>query len=287
MKASICIVNLNAGKHLGPCLSSLKDTLGDMSFETIVVDNHSRDGSNRYIQSNFPETKLIENKRNEGYTRAMNQAMDYASGEFVIFLNPDSTCEPDALKKLIYFMETDSSIGICGPKVLNDDGTFQKSCRRGIPRPQAVFSYFLGLSNKYPNNINFTGYHLNHLDENEVNEVEAVSGSCSVIRKDVIEEIGLLDERFFAYQEDSDYCFRAKDKGWKIFYYPESIIYHIGGVGGANSFPFRAIFEWHRSYYKLFIKHFSKDYSPIFNLIYFLIMFSKLIFSEGKYLLNQ
>ena len=74
-----------------------------MSFETIVVDNHSRDGSNRYIQSNFPETKLIENKRNEGYTRAMNQAMDYASGEFVIFLNPDSTCEPDALKKLIYF----------------------------------------------------------------------------------------------------------------------------------------------------------------------------------------
>jgi len=144
-----------------------------------------------------------------------------------------------------------------------------------------------GLSNKYPNNKNFTGYHLNHLDENEINEVEAVSGSCSVIRKDVIEEIGSLDERFFAYQEDSDYCFRAKDKGWNIFYYPESIIYHIGGVGGANSFPFRAIFEWHRSYYRLFIKHFSKDYSPIFNLIYFLIMFSKLIFTEGKYLLNQ
>ena len=272
---------------MGPCLSSLKDTLGDISFETIVVDNHSWDGSNRYIQSNFPETTLIENKRNEGYTRAMNQAMGYASGEFVIFLNPDSTCEPGALKKLIHFMETDSSIGICGPKVLNDDGTFQKSCRRGIPRPQAVFSYFLGLSNKYPNNKNFTGYHLNHLDENEVNEVEAVSGSCSAIRKDVIEEIGLLDERFFAYQEDTDYCFRAKDKGWKIFYYPDSIIYHIGGVGGANSFPFRAIFEWHRSYYRLFIKHFSRDYSPIFNLIYFLIMFSKLIFTEGKYLLNQ
>jgi len=125
------------------------------------------------------------------------------------------------------------------------------------------------------------------LDENEVNEVEAVSGSCSAIRKDVIEEIGSLDERFFAYQEDSDYCFRAKDKGWNIYYYPESIIYHIGGVGGANSFPFRAIFEWHRSYYRLFTKHFSKDYSPIFNLIYFLVMFSKLIFTEGKYLLNQ
>ena len=148
MKASICIVNLNARKHLGPCLSSLKDTLGDIPFETIVVDNHSWDGSSRYIESNFPETTLIENKRNEGYTRAMNQAMGYATGEYVIFLNPDSTCEPDALKKLIYFMETDSSIGICGPKVLNDDGTFQKSCRRGIPRPQAVFSYFLGLSNK-------------------------------------------------------------------------------------------------------------------------------------------
>ena len=287
MKASICIVNLNARKHLGPCLSSLKDTLGDIPFETIVVDNHSWDGSSRYIQSNFPETKLIENKRNEGYTRAMNQAMGYASGEFVIFLNPDSTCEPDALKKLIYFMETDSSIGICGPKVLNDDGTFQKSCRRGIPRPQAVFSYFLGFAKKYPHNKKFTGYHLNHLDENEINEVDAVSGSCSVIRKNVITEIGLLDERYFAYQEDSDYCFRAKEKGWKIVYNPESIIRHIGGAGGAGSYPFRAIFEWHRSYYRLYTKHFSQDYWPLFNLFYSLIMFGKLIFAEGKFLLRR
>ena len=287
MKASICIVNLNARKHLGPCLSSLKDTLGDIPFETIVVDNHSWDGSNSYIQSNFPETTLIENKRNEGYTRAMNQAMGYASGEFVILLNPDSTCEPDALKKLINFMETDPSIGICGPKVLNADGTFQKSCRRGIPRPQAVFSYFLGLSNKYPNNKNFTGYHLNHLDENEVNEVEAISGSCSVIRKDVIDEIGFLDERFVIYQEDSDYCFRAKNKGWKIVYYSKSIINHIGGAGGTSSFPFKNIFEWHRSYYKLYIKYFFRDYSPAFNFIYFFIIFSKLILTEIKYLLNR
>lgn len=287
MIVSVCIVNLNAKKHLGPCIESLELALNGLSFETILVDNNSRDGSSNFIESTFPNITLIQNKRNEGYTYAMNQALSQSSGKYVLLLNPDSTCEPNSINKLIQFMDTNRTTGICGPKVVNEDGTFQKSCRRGIPRPQAVFSYFLGLSAKFPMDERFTGYHLNHLDENEIHEVEAVSGSCSVFRRTVMEDIGLLDEQYFAYQEDSDYCFRAKEKGWKISYFPESIINHIGGEGGANSVPFRAIFEWHRSYYLLYQKHFAKDYSFLFNLLYSGVMFCKLIFAEGKYLLNR
>ncbi|MDC0480368.1 glycosyltransferase family 2 protein [Candidatus Marinimicrobia bacterium] len=287
MKASVCIVNLNARKHLGLCIDSLNTALDGYASEIILVDNNSHDGSVEYLQSNYPVVFLIQNSRNEGYTKAMNQALQQAEGDYIFILNPDSRCDAYSLAKLIDFMESDPSIGICGPKVLNEDGSFQKSCRRGIPRPQAVFSYFLGLSNRYPNDTRFTGYHLNHLDENEINEVEAVSGSCCIVKKEVFESIGLLDEQFFAYQEDSDFCFRAKKGGWKIIYNPNSIMTHIGGKGGADSVPFRAIFEWHRSYYLLYQKHFSSDYSRPFNLFYSAIMFCKLIFAEGKYLLSH
>ena len=234
MRASICIVNLNAKKHLDSCLNSLESAMGNIPFETIVVDNNSYDGSVKLIEKKYTEVICIKNGRNEGYTRAMNMALLKAKGDYRIILNPDATCEEGSLSKIIQVMESDLSIGICGPKVVNEDGSFQKSCRRGIPRPQAVFSYFLGLANRYPTDERFTGYQLNHLDEDETNEVDAVSGSCSVIREKLINDIGLLDERYFAYQEDSDYCFRAKENGWKILYYPKSIINHIGGAGGAG-----------------------------------------------------
>ena len=143
------------------------------------------------------------------------------------------------------------------------------------------------MSTKFPKNTRFTGYHLNHLNEDEINEVEALSGSCSVIRRAVVEEIGFLDERFIIYQEDSDYCFRAKEKGWKIFYNPNSIINHIGGAGGTSSFPFKNIFEWHRSYYKLYIKYFYKDYSIVFSIFYFSLMFAKFILTEIFALLKR
>ena len=174
-----------------------------------------------------------------------------------------------------------------GPKVISSDGSFQRSCRRGVARPAAVFSYFIGLAKRYPNDQRFTGYHLNHLDENEINEVSGVSGSCMVIRRETLKDIGYFDEQFFAYQEDSDYCLRAKESGWKVYYNPHSIVKHIGGMGGANSVPMKAIFEWHRSYYKYYFKHFADDYSMIFNIFYSIAMAGKLIFAEVKYLIKQ
>ena len=138
----------------------------------------------------------------------------------MLLLNPDTIVLPGAFNELVAYLESHPEVGICGPKVLNRDGTLQKACQRGVSRPWAAFSYFSGLSALFPHSKFFGGYLLNYLDEDEIHEVDGISGSCMLIRRQVIEQIGYLDERFFAYQEDADYCFQAKKAGWKVVYLP-------------------------------------------------------------------
>ena len=286
MDISFCIVNLNAKKYLSNCLKSIPGSTKLDSIEIIVVDNNSYDGSANFLIEKYPDIKLIRNRRNKGYTKAMNQALRSSNGEYKVVLNPDTLLMHDSIDILIDQMRSDRNIGIVGPKVINEDGSFQKSCRRGIARPAAVFSYFLGLSERYPSNKRFTGYHLNYLDENTLNEVNGVSGSCMIIFDKLIDDIGYFDERYFAYQEDSDYCLMAINNGWKIYYNPEAVVKHFGGKGGAHSLPSKAIFEWHRSYVRYYFKHFSSDYSFLFNVFYYTIMVGKLIFAETKNLIK-
>ncbi len=279
MDVSVCIVNLNAKKHLDKCIKTIPKAIGLYEYEIIVVDNNSKDGSRNFIKKNFPLVSLLVNYYNDGYTRAINKALKKSLGNYKVVLNPDTILMPNSIGLLIKFLKENDSIGIVGPKVINNDGSFQPSCKRGIARPYAVFSYFFGLSKLFPKNRKFAEYHLSYLDHNEINEVNGVSGSCMVFRENVINDIGFFDEQYFAYQEDSDFCLRAQENGWKIYYNPNSIIKHLGGQGGANSVPFKAIFEWHNSYYKYYFKHFSNDYSILFNIFYSIIMFVKLIFS--------
>ena len=241
---SFCIVNLNAKNHLISCLKSISMSTKCAFFEIIVVDNNSNDGSIELLRHQYPEVKLIINLRNYGYTKAINQALRLSKGKYKVVLNPDTELMPKSIDIMINHMKSSKNIGIVGPKVLNKDGSFQKSCRRGVATPRAVFSYFLGLSEKYPKNKKFTEYHLNHLDENIIHEVSGVSGSCMMINNDLINKIGYFDERYFAYQEDSDYCLTAINNGWKIYYNPDAIVVHHGGRGGAHYLPFKANFEW-------------------------------------------
>lgn len=287
MDVSFCVVNLNAKNHLNDCLISIPGSLDTTSYEIIITDNNSNDGSVEYIREHYPNVSVITNSRNEGYTKAINQALKCSKGDYKVILNPDSILMPNSISQILQFLRSDDSIGIVGPKVIDDSGVFQRSCRRGIARPAAVFSYFLGLSKLFPSDKKYTGYHLNHLNTDDINEVSGVSGSCMVIRKNVIDDIGYFDEQYFAYQEDSDYCLTAKNNGWKIYYYPESIVKHIGGQGGSHSVRSRAIFEWHRSYVRYFYKHFANDYPNIFNIFYLIIMIAKLIFTQITYLIKK
>jgi len=273
---SVCIVTYKARDLLHECLYSLYENTQLPGLEVIVVDNGSLDGVGEMLQQEYPAVQFIQNDENAGFTRPMNQALRVASGGYLLQLNPDTLILPNALDQLVGFMESNIEVGICSPKVLNRDHTLQKSCRRGEPKPWAMISYFLGLSALFPRSKFFGGYHLNYMDENAIHEVAGVSGSCMLIRREVIDQIGYLDERFFAYQEDTDFCFRARQAGWRIYYLPQAQIIHYGGKGGSRVEPYRSIVEWHKSYWLYYRKHLAKDYFFFFNWIYYFLMALKL-----------
>jgi GT2 family glycosyltransferase len=277
---SVCIVSYRVRDLLRDCLRSLYQNTR-LSFEVIVVDNASQDGVVEMLQQEYPQIRLVENQDNAGYTRPMNQALRLGRGRYLLQLNPDTLVLPEAIDRLVAFMDQHPEVGICGPKVLNRDLTLQKPCRRGEPRPWAVLTYFLGLSALFPNSPFFSRYLMTYLDEDVTHPVDGVAGSCMLVRRALIDQIGYLDERYFAYQEDADFCFRARQAGWRVYYMPQAQIIHYGSLGGSRVQPYRSIYEWHRSYFLYYRRHLAKDYFFLFNWLYYLAMGIKLVWSLG------
>ncbi len=272
---SVCTVTYKARDLLRDCLHSLEENT-QIKYEVIVVDNGSKDGIEEMLDQEFSGVRFIQNHNNAGFTRPMNQALCVGQGRYLLQLNPDTLVKPQALDRLVQFMDTHPEAGICGPKVLNRDGTLQAPCRRGESRPWAVISYFTGLSALFPHSKFFGQYLMSYMDENQTHLVDGVAGSCMLIRKEVIDQIGYLDEQFFAYQEDADFCFRARQVGWQVVYMPEAEIIHYGSMGGSRVEPYRSIFEWHRSYFRYYRKNLAQDYLFLFNWLYYLAMAFKL-----------
>lgn len=273
----VCIVTRSSRGIILDCLTSLYEQTQGLQLDVVVVDNDSHDGTVDEVREKFPNVKLILNSENFGYSKAVNQGLSILDAKYYVLLNPDATILDRALPRLINFMEDTPQAGICVPKVMNSDGTIQLQCRRGEARPGEVFAYFLGLANRYPHDTRFTGYLLNHLDNEKVNEVKAVSGSCMMIRRAVIDQIGYLDERYFAYQEDTDYCFHARKVGWKVYYVPLAQVIHLGGRGGSSVNPYFGVYQWHRSYYLYYRKNLARDYPFWFHPFYYSVMLAKLI----------
>lgn len=284
---SICIVNFQAKAFLRKCLHSIDENTHGQLYEVIVSDNGSTDGSVEMLREEFPEVKVLTHSQNQGFSKPMNKAMQVAQGKYVLLLNPDTLVHEGAIGKLAAFLEENPKVGIVGPKVLNPDGTLQKPCRRSEARPWDVFAYFLGLSKLFPKNPKFSGYFMGYMDEDVVHEVHGVSGSCMLIRREVIDQIGYLDEQFFAYQEDADYCLRARKAGWKVYYYPKAEIIHFGGMGGSKIQPWRSVIAWHKSYYLYYRKHFADDYPLLFNGFYYSLMGLKLGFALLRNMLSR
>jgi GT2 family glycosyltransferase len=287
---SICIVTFQSRDYLRGCLKSILSNRPQHSIEIIVVDNKSEDGTLEMLSSEFPKVKVIENQCNDGYTRPMNQALRQATGQILVQLNPDTILQPDTLDIVIDYMQSHPEIGICTPKILNGDGSMQWQCRRGEARPWDVFTYFTRLSKLFPKSPFFGGYLMAYKGEDEIYEVKAVSGACMFINRSVVEKIGYLDETFFAYQEDTDYCFRARLAGWKIVYYPLVKIVHFGAEGGTRVHPYRSAIAWHRSYFLYYRKWMAKDYFFLLNWLFYGLMavkfclaMVKIFFSREKY----
>lgn len=269
---SICIVGINAIDYLRNCIASIYSSVIGVSYEIIYVDNHSNDCSIQILEEEFPQVKIIKNETNLGFSKANNQAIHISKGRLLLLLNPDTLVGEKSIQVLVDYLAAHPKTGIVGPKILNSDGSFQPHCKRGEARPWEVICYFFTLSQLFPHHPFFSGYLQGHLDENEINNVPAISGSCMLFRREVIVQIGLLDEVFFSYQEDTEYCFRARTAGWNVTYVPTAPIIHFGGKGGSRVTPYKSIYEWHRSYYLYYKKHLAGDYFFILNwFIYFLI----------------
>ena len=277
MTLSIVIVNYNTETLLRGCLESVYAGANGTPFDILVADNNSRDHSVAMIRSEFPQVKVIENASNVGFSKANNHLIAQSDADYVLLLNPDTLVLDDAIERVVKYMEAHPKVGICGCRVLNADHTLQLACRRSIPTPKVAFFRLAGLSALFPNSRTLARYNLTYEDPEKTHEVDAVSGAFLMIRRQTIEDIGLLDERFFMYGEELDWCLRAKQAGWSVVYYPEAQIVHYKGESTKYNSR-KAAFEFYRAMYLFHKKHFAKDHSPVTNLfIYAGIIFRAML----------
>lgn len=263
---SICMVSLNCRRVVEDCLVSLRAS-EFQDFEIFVADNGSVDGTLEYLRTQN-DVYLIENGYNAGFTKGTNQGIAASSGRYVLWLNTDTILRPDSLGTLIGFLEAHPRAGIAGPKVLNADGTFQPQCKRGLPTPLASLCYVTGIDRLFPRNPEVSRYLLRSVSEEEASIVTGVSGCCLLTRREVVDHVGPLDEEMFGFGEDLDWCVRAANAGWEVWYYPGSVIVHLKGQGGAHSKPYRKIRGMHGCMWLFYKKHLRRRYmAPVTALV--------------------
>ncbi len=278
---SIIIVNYNVRDFLMHALESIQRAVVTIPHEIFIVDNASVDGSVEMVKNRFPDVNLIENQINKGFAAANNQAMKASSGEFIVLINPDTVVQEDTFSRLIEFMEKNPDAGAATCKILNPDGSFSVDSRHSIPTPMTAFWKQIGFSRLFPKSKIFAGYNLTYLDENEIYPVDAISGSFMFIRRAAFEKVGYLDEDYFMYCEDVDYCYRITRSGWKVYYAPVSDIIHYKGESTKkNNLDY--VLNFNKSLYLFYKKHFHKKYFSLFAWIILLGIFLRGVFIYSK-----
>jgi GT2 family glycosyltransferase len=261
MDLSIIIVNYNTKDLLKQTIQSVIDTINGIDYQIIIIDNASKDGSCDMVKKAFDDkTILIESMDNEGYAKANNKGIKLAKGRYILLLNSDTVVIEDCIQKCIDYMDKATDIGVLGCKIVLPDGKLDRACKRGFPTPEASLYYMLKLDKLFPSQKKYGKYNLTYLDENETNQVDSVVGAFMMIRREVIGQVGMLDEDFFMYGEDLDWCYRIKESGWNIVYYPEAQIIHYKGASSKKK-RWKTIYEFHRAMYLFYNKHYFKKYN--------------------------
>ena len=266
MNLSIIIVSWNVKEDLGNCLRSIEENKPREEFEIIVVDNASTDGSVDTIKKDFPDVKIIANSENSGFSAANNQAIRTAKGQYIFLLNPDTIVYPNSLDTLITFLDDHTDVGACGPKFLGSDGEVHFSVGY-VPTFRSLiygrtFLRSLGVFRRRHKELTARNFNFERTAD-----VDQLSGAALMVRRPVMEEIGLMDESFFMYYEDVDLCLRIRKAGFKIVYVPESVITHIGGRSSGQVSARRRIMLY-RSLFVYFRKHRGRFATGLFGLIF-------------------
>ena len=222
---TIVLVNYNTGHLFDRLFSTLAAAQGNLKIQTMLVDNASRDNSAQILSNKYPSVELIENSNNVGFGRANNQAISRMRGRYLLLLNTDAFVSPDTLVKTLNFMKQSPRCGILGVKLVGEDGSLQPSCRY-FPTPWNVFLAANGLGRFFPHTRLVDDMSSDH---GSIRECDWVPGCYYLVRREVIDQIGLFDPKLFLYYEEVDHCCRARQAGWKVTYYADTEVVHIGG----------------------------------------------------------
>jgi len=277
LMVSIIIVSWNARDYLMQCLASLFAGACRHPMEVIVVDNASTDGSAESVARDYPGVQLIRNATNLGFARANNIGISAATGKYVCLINSDVKVLPDCINRLVEYQEEHPDVGMVGPRVIGGNGKLQRSCR-GFPTVWNMFCRALALDTIFPKIRLFTGYSLRYWPQETCRAVDILSGCFWLVRRQALADVGLLDESFFMYGEDMDWCQRFWKHGWKLAFVPSAEAIHYGGASSANA-PVRFYIERHRAD----LQYWQKHHSSLAVASYFLITCLHLLLRLGGY----
>ncbi len=266
MEISVVIVNYNVKHFLEQCLHSVYKSLEQLDGEVFVVDNNSVDGSCQMVKQKFPEVCLIENKDNVGFSKANNQAIKLCKGKYILLLNPDTFLQEDTLAKCVDFCNAHPNAGGLGVKMIDGKGEFLPESKRSLPTPEVSFYKIFGLSSLFPKSKLFGKYHLGYLDKDSNHKVEILAGAFMMLRKSVLDEVGVLDEAFFMYGEDIDLSYRIIKAGYDNYYFSDTTIIHYKGESTK-----KGSINYVMVFYKAMIifanKHFSSKNAWVYKLL--------------------
>jgi len=275
---SVVIVNFNAGEFLSDAVASVFAQSAP-PVECIVVDNASRDDSIEMLRTRItdPRLKILEQGSNLGFAAGCNRGIAQARGALVLLMNPDCFLQENSLDRMSVALAENEDAGAVGPLILNVDGTEQRGCRRDIPTPWQIFCVGVGLHRLMPNHPRFRSFNQLGSDlPSEVIRVQSVSGACILIRHETIEQVGLLDERYFLHFEDLDWCMRAGESGHEILFQPDAVAHHIGGIS-SRKFPIRVEAHKHASLIRFVRGNFAQYYPSAFILFVALVVYVRFL----------
>lgn len=267
MDLSIIIVNYRTYKLTKQTILSILNTVKNISYEIIIVDNDSHDGSLEHLSSDFKKYDnilFLGNDSNDGFAVANNLGFKKSSGDYILLLNSDVVVKENTINSCLEYIKQHNNVGALGCKVLLPDGTLDKACRRSFPTFKVSFYRMTGLSKIFPNSERFNQYNLSYLDDDGVYSIDCIVGAFMLLKSDIYRECGGLDEDYFMYGEDIDLCFNIKELGYDIIYYGECEIIHYKGASGKNR---RLLYEFHKSMDIFYNKHYRNTNNIFINII--------------------
>lgn len=279
---SIIILNFNTVSLTRACLQTVfASSLGNFRMEVIVCDNGSTDGSEDVIKREFPGVTFIQNGKNKGFAAGNNPGIRASKGRFVLLLNSDTEVPKDALRTMVECIDEHPEAGAATPKILLPDGSMDPACHRGFPTPWVAFTYVSKLEKLFPKTRLFGQYHQGYKDIHTIHEVDCITGAFFLVRREVIDTVGLLDEDYFMYGEDIDWCYRIRQKGWKIVFNPRVSIFHkkkqSGRLHGDKKKQVLTEVYFHKYNWLFYRKHYEKGHpilSFVVRLFYMVRIFS-------------